>query len=245
MTNEVGTKRKAKIGKGPAACGTAGAVLADDDVGREAHGSGVPVVKGIDVVHVVLVGADGAGEMVVFADTNGIVRRGALGRRDLPPNTGHVVRFVGFAAANLAGALDGVEIVVKDAVPGEARPLTTIYDRHCWSWIAQPGANLVALVVVRAVELDFVDGAVLLIVKKGEMIVTAGTFHALKRKDDPLAGRKLRSGPGLPALGGANGFAGRLQFEKSWTWTRARAERGCNKDTEKEKSSGVWHGDAS
>jgi hypothetical protein len=36
-------------------------VFADDDVGREADGGGVPVVEGIDVVHGVLVGTDGAG----------------------------------------------------------------------------------------------------------------------------------------------------------------------------------------
>jgi hypothetical protein len=37
-------------------------VFADDDVGREAYGGGVPVVKGADVVHVVFVGTDGARE---------------------------------------------------------------------------------------------------------------------------------------------------------------------------------------
>jgi hypothetical protein len=38
------------------------------------------VGKRVDVVHVVLVGTDGAGEVIVFADADGIVRRGTFSR---------------------------------------------------------------------------------------------------------------------------------------------------------------------
>ena len=220
-------------------------VLADDDVGREADGGGVPVVKGVDVIHIVLAGTDGAGEVVVFSNADGIVRRGAFGRGNFPPDAGDVVGFVGLAGANLAGALDGVEIVIKDAVPGEAWPLTAIDDGQGWSRIAQPRPNLVAFVVVGAVELNFVNGAVLLIVKKGGVIGAAGTFHAIERENDPLTGGKLGSGSRLPTLGGANGFAGSLQFKKARTRTGTRAERRCKNGTEKKTSSGVRRGDAS
>jgi hypothetical protein len=185
-------------------------VLADDDVRGKANGGGVPVGKRIDVIHVVLAGTDGAREMIVFADANRIMRRGALGRGNFPPNAGDVIGFIGFAATNLAGALDGVQIVVKDAVPGEAWPLTTIDDCHGGSRTTNPRANLVALVVIRVVELNFVHGAVLLIVKKGGVIGAAGTLHTVERENDPLTGGKLRGGSGLPTLGGANGFPGSL-----------------------------------
>jgi hypothetical protein len=220
-------------------------VFADDDVGREADGGGVPVVEGIDVIHVVFVGTDGAGEMIVFADADGIVRRGTLSGRNFPPDTGDVVGFVGLAAANLARALDSVQIVVMDAVPGEAWPLTTIDDGRCWGRIAGPRTNLGAFVVVGAVELNFVNGAVLLVVKKRGGIGTARTFHTLEPEDDPLTGGKLGRGSGLPAFGGANGFAGSLQFKKSGTGTRTRAERRSENGTEKEMNSGVRDSDAS
>jgi cell filamentation protein len=208
-------------------------IRADNDVGREANGGGVPVVESIDVVHVVHVGTDGAREMIVLADANGIVRRGALGKGNFPPDAGDVVGFVGLAAANLPGALNGVQIVIKDAVPSEAWPLTTIDDRQGGSGIAQPRAYLVAFVVVRAVELNFVHGAVLLIVKKGDLIEAAGTFHAIEREDDPLTSGKLSGGSRLPALGGADGFAGSLQFKKPGTWTRARTDGDRESDSQK------------
>jgi hypothetical protein len=116
-TNRIHQGGKGKGSSRNAAISRCAPALADNDVGRESYGGGVPVVEGVDVVHVVFVGADGAREMVVFADANGIVRRGAFGWGDFPPDAGNVVGLVGLATADFAGALDGVEIVIEECRP--------------------------------------------------------------------------------------------------------------------------------
>src|SRR5260370_23719633 len=186
--------------------GCAGSFRGKSEAAGEAYGGGVPAGEGIDVVGIALARAHDAGEMISFANTNGIVRCSAAGRGDFPPDTGHVIGFRGGAAANLAGALDGVQIVIEHAVPNEAWPLAAIDDLRGWSRFARPG-GATGLAVVRSVEGDFVHGTVLGIVHHDGTIDPLGAFDTGEQEDDPLAGGKLNRGSVLPAPGGTNGLA--------------------------------------
>src|SRR5882724_5641167 len=83
----------------------AGSFRGKREAGGEAYGRSVPAGEGIDVVGIALVRADDTGEMIGFADADGIVGGSSSRRSHVPPNAGDVIGLGCGTAANLSGAL--------------------------------------------------------------------------------------------------------------------------------------------